>query len=69
VIAEIGSQLVQVVANQLDNLHRFARRHLGVTESGNRRGVFARAWPIGATALWIAILLQSTVRSSVPDRL
>ena len=61
VISVIGSQLVQVVASHLDNLHRFARRHLGVTESGNRRGVFARTWPIGATALWIAILLSAYV--------
>jgi len=61
VISVIGSQLVQVVASHLDNLHRFARRHLGVTESGNRPGVFARTWPIGATSLWIAILLSAYV--------
>ncbi len=34
-----------------------ARRHLGTTEPNERRGVFARTWPIGTTALWIALLL------------
>jgi len=60
-ISSVGSQSALVLENRLDSLHQFARRHLGVTESGNRRGVFARSWPIGATALWIAILLSAYV--------
>jgi multicomponent Na+:H+ antiporter subunit D len=34
------------------------RRHLGATDGGNEHGVFARNWPIGTTALWIAVLLS-----------
>ena len=39
----------------------FARRHLGAVGPEDRRGVFARAWPIGTTALWIAALLSAYV--------
>ena len=58
VVSSISSQLALLAENRFDNLHQFARRHFGVTESGNRRGVFTRTWPIGATALWIVILLS-----------
>jgi multicomponent Na+:H+ antiporter subunit D len=61
VISLVGSQLALLAENRFDNLHQFACRHFGVTESGNRRGIFARTWPIGATALWIAILLSAYV--------
>ncbi len=40
---------------------RGARRYLGTTEEGATPGVFARAWPIGVTALWIAVLLTAYV--------
>ena len=41
----------------------FATRYLGQpdTADSNERGLFARSWPIGTTALWIAILLSSYV--------
>lgn len=35
------------------------RRHLGATN--NDHGVFARSWPIGTTALWIAVLLSAYI--------
>ncbi len=41
----------------------FAVRYLGQphTADRNERGLFARSWPIGTTALWIAILLSAYV--------
>ena len=41
----------------------FAVRYLGQphTADSDERGVFARSWPIGTTALWIAILLSAYV--------
>ena len=38
-----------------------ASRYLGTADAGKRPGVFARTWPIGITALWIAVLLSSYV--------
>lgn len=42
-------------------LRQFAIRHLGLPSDKSRPGVFARAWPIGVTALWIAVLLSGYV--------
>ncbi len=42
-------------------LGRRADRYLGTAEGHKRPGVFARTWPIGITALWIAVLLTSYV--------
>ena len=41
----------------------FTMRYLGQphTADSEERGLFARSWPIGTTALWIAILLSSYV--------
>jgi multicomponent Na+:H+ antiporter subunit D len=41
----------------------FTMRYLGQPHTADReeRGLFARSWPIGTTALWIAILLSSYV--------
>ena len=38
-------------------------RYLGQphTADSDERGLFARSWPIGTTALWIAILLSTYV--------
>ena len=43
--------------------HRMAVRYLGQphTSDSKERGVFARSWPIGTTALWIAGLLSAYV--------
>jgi multicomponent Na+:H+ antiporter subunit D len=42
---------------------KFAVRYLGQpqTADSDERGLFARSWPIGTTALWIAILLSAYV--------
>ena len=44
-------------------LHRLAVRYLGQphTTDSKEHGVFARSWPIGTTALWIAGLLSAYV--------
>lgn len=59
VIAGIAAE--SKVATLLAWLGAFNRRHLGTSQSENHRGVFARTWPIGITALWIAILLSAYV--------
>ena len=43
--------------------HRLAVRYLGQphTADSKERGVFARSWPVGTTALWIAGLLSAYV--------
>lgn len=42
-------------------LHRMTVQYLGQPHSADskERGVFARSWPIGTTALWIAVLLSA----------
>lgn len=42
---------------QVDRL----RRYFGQWGMDNRRGMFASAWPIGTTALWIAVLLSTYI--------
>jgi len=37
------------------------RYYFGQSGMDNRRGMFASAWPIGATALWIAVLLSTYI--------
>jgi multicomponent Na+:H+ antiporter subunit D len=45
----------------LSRLHVLANRHFSSSPGKDRPGIFARAWPIGTTALWIAVLLTSYV--------
>ena len=61
IIATTGNWLVATFQLWLSSLHRFARRYLGVSATDNQRGVFARTWQIGATAMWIAVLLSAYV--------
>ena len=44
-----------------DRLQNLAMRHLSTGENKEKPGVFARTWPIGSTALWIAVLLTGYV--------
>ena len=37
------------------------RRYFGQSGMDNKRGMFASAWPIGTTALWIAVLLSTYI--------
>jgi multicomponent Na+:H+ antiporter subunit D len=56
-----------VLGMQRDRLHnllqRMVVRYLGQpdTADSKERGVFARSWPVGTTALWIAVLLSAYV--------
>ena len=67
-LAERGLQsLGEVVAQGRARLQKLAQRmavrYLGqpYTADSKERGVFARSWPIGTTALWIAGLLSAYV--------
>ena len=47
--------LLQRAQPQLDMLQVWVERHWGA------RGIFARSWPIGITAIWISVLLSAYV--------
>jgi len=57
----IGARLAKALMRIGNRLRAVAARHMSTSPDGRRSGVFARAWPIGTTALWIAILLTSYV--------
>jgi multicomponent Na+:H+ antiporter subunit D len=57
----IGGRLSAVTNGLLARLQTLATRHLALGNGGERGGVFARAWPIGSTALWIAVLLTAYI--------
>jgi multicomponent Na+:H+ antiporter subunit D len=59
--AAAGSAVSAAVGSFLSRAADSARRYLGPAGQGVRPGVFARAWPIGVTALWIAVLLTGYV--------
>ncbi len=58
-VASIGIALQTRIGGSLDALRKRAGDHFGTGLS--RAGVFARAWSIGTTALWIAVLLTAYV--------
>ena len=64
IIERILSSSVEVIGQQIARLQKFlhliAVRYLGQphTTDSRERGVFARSWPVGTTALWIAALLS-----------
>ncbi len=60
-LARAGNVLQASVSSALGRAREFALRHFATATGEDRSGVFARAWPIGSTALWIAILLISYV--------
>ncbi|MEM8769968.1 MAG: Na+/H+ antiporter subunit D, partial [Pseudomonadota bacterium] len=49
------------LAQGLEKGRRFANRHMGRPDPEERAGVLSRTWPIGVTALWIAILLSAYI--------
>jgi multicomponent Na+:H+ antiporter subunit D len=57
---ELGSRASRATRQMLSQL---AVDFLGQPHTADReeRGLFARSWPIGTTALWIAILLSAYV--------
>ena len=58
---EAGDLLGQAVDRVRGDVGRLGRRYLGGGETGSDPGVFADAWPIGLTALWIVVLLIAYV--------
>jgi multicomponent Na+:H+ antiporter subunit D len=58
-IARLGNALAARTRNLLADLRSRAELHFGAHLT--RAGVFARAWSIGTTALWIAVLLTAYV--------
>ena len=57
----IGHAVSAATDALLARLQLLAIRHLSSSPGKDRPGIFARAWPIGSTALWIAVLLSSYV--------
>jgi multicomponent Na+:H+ antiporter subunit D len=54
-LSMLASGAEKLKTNNLNGIEQFATRYLGVN------GVFGRSWPIGVTAMWIAILLSGYV--------
>ena len=61
IIAAVGQHLAALTNETLSKLQALAMRHLSTRNDEDRPGVFARTWPIGGTALWIAVLLTAYV--------
>ena len=57
----IGDRLSSATDALLSRLQTLAIRHMSTGDDNEKAGVFARAWPIGSTALWIAVLLTGYV--------
>ena len=62
-LTKIGSTLNDASRRKSRELAERGREWFGYRKDNDRRthGVFARAWPIGTTALWIAVLLTTYV--------
>lgn len=58
--AAVGAMVRNRLGSALEVLRTWTQTHFG-NLPGAREGVFARAWSIGTTALWIAILLTAYV--------
>ena len=62
-LSSIAAALAIQKARLQTFLHLMAVRYLGQphTSDSKERGMFARSWPVGTTALWIAALLSAYV--------
>lgn len=56
-----GHAVAATVADVAGRFRSLAEQHMSTSVDGKRSGLFARTWPIGTTALWIAVLLTSYV--------
>ena len=61
VTAAVGGAVTAAAGSVLARLRVVATRYLGTSGDDTRPGVLARTWPIGVTALWIAVLLTAYV--------
>jgi multicomponent Na+:H+ antiporter subunit D len=57
----VGHAVSAAVQALIARLRKLAMRHMSTATEDGRPGVFARTWPIGTTALWIAVLLTGYV--------
>ena len=59
----VRSRLAVLAGRVQAQVHRLTVRYLGQphTHDSSEQGLFARSWPIGTTALWIAALLSAYV--------
>jgi len=60
-LAATGRSVAAAASAVLSAASGVATRYLGTPAGDDRPGVFARTWPIGVTALWIAVLLTTYV--------
>jgi multicomponent Na+:H+ antiporter subunit D len=62
-LTRLGRAIGSATARLAGQLGERGRRYFGsqVKDDVREHGVFARAWPIGTTALWIAVLLTAYV--------
>lgn len=63
VLSSLGEVFTQQIARLQHFLNQMAVKYLGQphTSDSKERGMFARSWPVGTTALWIAGLLSAYV--------
>ncbi len=57
----IGHGISAATLGAVERVRALAYKHMCTHHEEGWAGVFARAWPIGTTALWIAVLLTSYV--------
>ena len=60
-LSVVGRGISAATLGTIERLRLLALKHMSIDVKKDRAGVFARAWPIGSTALWIAVLLTSYV--------
>ena len=60
-ISRNGSAAETGIRKLVGRLREFGQCHLGISAGEESRGVFARAWSIGTTSLWITVLLTAYV--------
>ena len=60
-LAAITAALARISNGTLSALKRYAHARFSESLDTKKAGVFARAWEIGTTALWIAVLLTAYV--------
>ena len=58
---DVANAMATSVGHVGARAHALALQHLGMPDDLRRPGILARAWPIGVTALWIAVLLTTYV--------
>lgn len=58
-IAAVSAKIMEIIGSGLEHTNRWLGLHVG--RDGAKPGIMARAWPVGVTGLWIAILLSAYI--------